>query len=344
MLFRLISGVRAFRYKDAYSYKLLRTFSLFLLVFALHVWAMMLFEGMGIGDAAWLTITSASTTGYGDLSASTGWGRLSTTILIYGVAIVALAKLGADYLEHMSDKKEKVKMGLYSYESLKNHVVILNSPNINPERFFSLIKEQIEHTASLKDKKVVIVSNKFDALPKALEGWSFVRGDHFKKDSISRSGVRGASHIFVLSDTDMASDGETMQALSHIKRLNKHAYVVAEYVDIENKGILKSIRADSVLRQIRSYPEIFIRTADEPGSEMVLETLFDGKKESISIDIYTLKKHNTWQELSSQYLETGLGTLIGYERDGVQNLSPKYDEIIKSGDRLMYISPVEVVE
>ena len=41
-----------------------------MLIFALHTVAMMSFEKLSFGDSLWLTLTTATTVGYGDLSAS----------------------------------------------------------------------------------------------------------------------------------------------------------------------------------------------------------------------------------------------------------------------------------
>ena len=47
-----------------------------------HIVAMMVFEGLSLWDAIWLTMTTMTTVGYGDISASSFFGRLSTIILM----------------------------------------------------------------------------------------------------------------------------------------------------------------------------------------------------------------------------------------------------------------------
>ena len=48
-----------------------------------HTAAMIYFENMPVGDAFWLTLTSVTTVGYGDLSASSFEGRMSTIVISY---------------------------------------------------------------------------------------------------------------------------------------------------------------------------------------------------------------------------------------------------------------------
>ena len=71
---------------------------LFVLI-GLHVVAMMAFEGLGLGDAIWLTFTTITTTGYGDFSAKTHAGRASTIALIYLSGIFMLTQAGAAFFE-----------------------------------------------------------------------------------------------------------------------------------------------------------------------------------------------------------------------------------------------------
>ena len=72
-------------------------------IFVTHVIAMVGFEGMAVHDAVWLTLTTVTTVGYGDLFAATPLGRASTVVLLYVGGIFVLAKAAGDYFEYRSD-------------------------------------------------------------------------------------------------------------------------------------------------------------------------------------------------------------------------------------------------
>jgi len=72
-------------------------FLLIVLIFG-HAMAMMYLENMTLGNAMWLSLTTATTVGYGDFSASTWQGRLVTVIFLYAVAISLLAQLAGEFI------------------------------------------------------------------------------------------------------------------------------------------------------------------------------------------------------------------------------------------------------
>lgn len=77
--------------------KLARLLAILFLVIFIHTVAIHYFEGLSLSDSAWLSFTSITTVGYGDFSAKTVEGRVTTIILIYIVGIWLLAQLAGDF-------------------------------------------------------------------------------------------------------------------------------------------------------------------------------------------------------------------------------------------------------
>ncbi|MFT5999033.1 MAG: hypothetical protein ACI81P_001489, partial [Neolewinella sp.] len=98
--------------------------TLFLIsLMCLHIFAMFVFEGMGWGDAAWLTITTATTVGYGDISASSTAGRWSTFILMYAGGIFVLAQLAGLVFEASQWRVTQRQQGKLPVRA-RGHIVI----------------------------------------------------------------------------------------------------------------------------------------------------------------------------------------------------------------------------
>ena len=80
---------------------------LVLLSFALlHVIAMMWLEEMALWPAVWLTMTTLTTVGYGDLSASTPAGQAATIILMFICGITLMTLLISDYVDYRIARRE----------------------------------------------------------------------------------------------------------------------------------------------------------------------------------------------------------------------------------------------
>jgi Ion channel. len=88
---------------------------------AVHASAMVYFEGFSPGDALWLSITTATTVGYGDLSAGTWQGRLITVICIYFFAISVLAELAAEFIESRAQTLEAKRNRQMEMENERPH-------------------------------------------------------------------------------------------------------------------------------------------------------------------------------------------------------------------------------
>jgi len=65
-----------------------------------HAIAMVYLEDMNFNDALWLSMTTATTVGYGDFSASSWQGRLATAIFLYAFAISLLAQLAGEFFDY----------------------------------------------------------------------------------------------------------------------------------------------------------------------------------------------------------------------------------------------------
>ena len=86
---------------------ILDLFLLLSLLILVHASAMYWFEGLPIGDAFWLTVTTVTTVGYGDFSAITPVGRLITVLLLYIIGIFLLAQIAGEWIDYRFDRRQK---------------------------------------------------------------------------------------------------------------------------------------------------------------------------------------------------------------------------------------------
>ncbi len=292
------------------------TLLVFLVLIALHTFAMMGFEGLNFKDSLWLTMTSVTTVGYGDLSAKTDLGRLATIILIYVGGISLLAKLVAEYIDYRLEKRDRKIKGLWEWKNMKDHLLIINTPDQDAERYLKRLIEQIKITPALATLPIQILTDKFpDGLPYEVRdaGVVHVHGRPESGDLLDCAGIQHAKYILIIARnyTDPISDSINFDILDRIDDFTTTAYILAEVVDDANRKRFRDHGSDSVIRPIRAYPEIVTRALEAPGTEQVLENLFTHRgdyPQRYEVIVRNMK----WAQVASRIVSAGLGTPLGY--------------------------------
>ncbi len=306
-----------------------------LIILSLHIVAMMLFEQLPLNQALWLTLTTVTTVGYGDISASSLLGQASTVILLYILGIWMLAQLAGEYLEFRMDRRERMTKGFWSWNKMNDHIVIVNAPDKNSEQFLVRLISQFRATPSLADKPVILATNVFPGeLPKSLADMGAVYknvdtslGEFFFDVSISE-----ASYVLFLAQDalDPRSDSLTLDLLDQFEQLDFKALVAVEAVQDSNFKRFKAMGANSVLRPIRAYPELIVRALSAPGTERILEDLFTHFGASIhryDIDVSDM----LWKNIACKLIEREMGTPLGYiDQQGEVKTCPPAGESISA--------------
>lgn len=280
-----------------------------------HSFAMMAFEGLNFFDALWLSVTTITTVGYGDFSAQTPMGRVSTVVLIYICGIFLLAQVASDYVDYRIARRERIQHGKWDWH-MRNHILILNAPVYNAEIYFRRIVSQIREHADYRNTPIQILTTEFkEGLPNSLAelGVRHYRGSPNNFDDLMHVNVNNAMHILVLAknEYDRSVDSVTFDVVHRLSELNvvDHAYV--ECVDDDNRERLFKLGARVVLRPIRSYPEIVVRAMVAPGSEAIIEDFFTHEGDHpirYEVDIEQL----AWHEIVSAIARADYGTAMGY--------------------------------
>ncbi|MDN5937715.1 MAG: ion channel, partial [Salinisphaera sp.] len=286
----------------------------------LHILAMMVFEGMGPGDALWLTMTTIVTVGYGDLSAATFWGRAATIVLLYLVGITLLAKLAGDYIDYRMQRKQAMIQGRWRWQ-MQDHVLIINSPDHNPVVYFQRLVRQLHATTEFANAPVQILTNDFpDGLPPALRELGVVHHQGETTDQASLQAVTPdrARAILLLAKDEYSrvSDSVTVDVLLQLQSLYGDALprIVAELVHGVNRPRARQAGANATLRPVRGYPEMLVQSLIAPGSEQVLENLFTVDDDHTRR--YAVRMENAlWSDAVCRVMQAGLGTLMAYVTD-----------------------------
>ncbi len=323
--------------------KLIKSFSILFLVIILHSIAIHYFEGLSYIDSIWLSVTSITTVGYGDYSAATPEGRIATVVMIYIIGIWLLAQLAGDFLDYRADKREKMIRGLWRWKKMSNHILIINTPSKDGDRYLIRLVEQIRQTPEIDSLPIEIVTTAYpDGLPNDLRQMEVV---HYHIDTSStidleNLNIESAKHIIVLcqNETDVRSDSLTLDMLDRIKQYESDALVVAECIIDENRKRFQRLGADAVIRPVRGYPELIVRALSAPGTERVLENLFT--HDGASAKRYDLNiKNIQWKDIVCKIITAGAGTPLGYiSSNGDVITNPFYTDEIEASALLIMVN------
>lgn len=304
-----------------------------------------LLENLSLFEAFWLTMTTLLTVGYGDLAPATTLGRVLTMGVMYIGSITILTLIVSDYIEYRFYRRERMIMGRWRYR-MKNHIVVINTPLRCGDQYFTRLAGQIRAVPGYEAMPIQLLTNQYpDGLPPELKEAGIV---HFTGHGGDMRALRGvniidAAHILVLApdETDPESDSLTFDIVHRLSELNLAHRVTVECVRDENRSRYTRLGARTVIRPVRTYPEIMVRAVISPGTEKVLEDLFNYEHDHphrYDLPIADLQ----WADIVSALIRHGIGTALAYvDNDGDVVCHPESTEdvagkglivLVKSGD------------
>lgn len=311
--------------------RLVRAIGLFLVLFAIHVLVMMTAEGFSPGEAIWLTITTATTVGYGDIAATTPLGRTATTLCMYVFGIFLLAQIATDVFDYRALQRDRRRRGQLEWKNMKDHLLVINVPAEHPETYLARLVADVRNTPQLTDIPVQLLTTGFpDGLPASLvnQGVTHYTAVAENTESLRAVNAGEASHIVIIAgeSNDPRADALTYDILSRIADLDSRADIVVEAVDDANRQRLLDAGATTVVRPVRAYPEIVVRAMIEPGTEQVLENLFTHEADRLArfdAEFTNLR----WRDVVSQFIQAGAGLPMGYVDSNGVHTNPSPDAI-----------------
>ena len=296
---------------------------------------------MSFSDAVWITLTTVTTVGYGDLSAQTELGRFATVILLYFGGIFILAKIAGDYFDFRLERRERMLKGQWSW-NMQEHIVIINTPTHNAEQYFERLITQFRAHEDFKEVPIQLLTPAYpDGLHPSLQKLGVIHysGQANIPSSLEATNVADANQIIILAadETDSMSDSMTFDILHRLKEQNSSANLTVECVDDSNRSRFFEAGANSVIRPIRAYPELIVRAIVAPGCELVLENLFThGGNHTRRYDV-TINDVE-WAKIVCVLINNNLGTALAYiDTDGNVITDPSPNNKINASGIILLI-------
>ncbi|MGC8120913.1 ion channel [Marinobacter sp. VGCF2001] len=278
----------------------------------LVLWAV---EPLSFFEAVWLTMTTLVTVGYGDYSPVTAIGRISTIALMFVSAITLLTLIVSDYIEYRFYRRERILTGRWIYK-MKDHIVIINTPRSGGEQYFMRFASQIRSVPEYHMVPIMLLTRQFPGgLPVELADCGVVHfhGSGNDPEALKSVHAGSAKHIIVLAadESDTFSDSLTFDIAHRLSESNLGARTTVECVSDHNRSRFKALGVRTTIRPVRTYPEIMVRAVVAPGSEKVLEDMFNYERDHPHR--YDLPLDDlTWADIVSALIRHGIGTALAY--------------------------------
>lgn len=225
---------------------------------------------------------------------------------------------------------------------MNNHIVIINSPSVNRDVYFERFVRQVRENAAHKKTPVVLVNTDYpDGLPPQLDnlGVHLVHGHGNHESDYAEANMEEAAHILVLAKDEYVLDSDSL-CFDLCHRMNERGLafrVIVECVEDENRRRFKGVGVKTIIRPIRSYPEILVRAMESPGSELLIENMFT-RADDHFMRFSLWLEGDSWRHVVQAMMDANLGTPLAYvSKEGDVEIHPAGDEKVFAQSIIMLV-------
>jgi voltage-gated potassium channel len=286
-------------------------------------------------DALFMTVTTITTIGYGEVRPLTSAGRLLTMALAF-VGIGSLFYTLGAMMEYLVSARMADPRGWRTMErrieSLQGHVIVAGLGRVGRQAARELAEAQRPFVAV--DPGEAAVHHAED------RGYLFLRGDATEDGVLERAGVRRAGGLIVTT----SHDATNMYIVLSARVLNPDLYIVSRAVD--EASVTKLTRAGAN-RAISPYAIGGHRLAHlilNPAVVDFFETALRKGNEALAIEDIAVP---AWSPGAGKTLETldirrATGaTVLAILRDGTPLVGPPGELVLSAGDHLLALGTGE---
>ncbi|WP_435549415.1 potassium channel family protein [Desulfobacterium sp. N47] len=308
-----------------------------LLIGAIGTVGYMMIEGWNLFDSIYMTVTTISTVGYGEVHKLGKPGRIFTIVLIFVGVGFCLYVAGA-MVQFMVEGRVKAILGRRRLDKriskLKNHYIICGYGRIG--------KVLCGNLRSKKNFELVVIENNKDLIPAMEEdGVLFLARDAVEEDTLIRAGINTAKGLVAV----LASDADNVFLVLTARQLKPDLYITARASRNEAKSKLIAAGANTVVspyelgvismsqRILRPAVTSFLELAySEQGTDIKMEEI--AVSESSKIINVMLKDTGIRQKYN-------LIIIAIKKHDGSMTFNPSSETKIQAGDTVIVVGKDE---
>ena len=306
--------------------------SLVILVFVTGTLGYMLIEDWNFLDSLFMTVTTLTTVGYGEVHPLGTTGKLFTCVLILsGVSIAAYAfsKIVSLVVEGELAKKRIKRRMEKELTRLKDHVIVCGYGRLG-----KIISKEI---VEAKQRVVVIDTNDHTHISASESGVLFIQGSAYEDENLKLAGVEHAKVLITM----LPSDAENVYVTLCARDLNPNLKIIARTEDEGGESRLKRAGASQVVAPYRLSGNKIVQQIIRPYVSDFLELAGSGTKTNLFIEEVVVPSESklVGKTLEQSELRAKTGAIIAafISTEGKMTFNPTGKDIIEAGSTMIVL-------
>jgi voltage-gated potassium channel len=286
-------------------------------------------EGWDFFDSLYMTVTTLTTVGYGEVHPLDRLGRIYNMVLILtgmGVMLYIVGSLAKVVIEGELQAVLGRRNLIKHIKKLKNHYIICG---------FGRIGEIIARQLKDRGLSLVVVENAPALLPRLeASGFYFINGDATRDEFLLEAGIERAKGLVAV----VGSDASNVYIVLTARSLNPNLFIVARGEDLGSEKKLLRAGADKVESPYRMGAQKMAHTILHPTVVTFMELAM---KEGIDWSMEEIVVGQTSSLLGVPLSDTGIRQkldliLVAIKRsNGEMLFNPSHETPILAGDTLI---------
>lgn len=292
----------------------------------------MLIEGWGFLDAVYMTVTTLTTVGFGEVHAMSRAGQIYTIVLIVaGVGFILY--VAGTVVQFMVEGHIRAILGRRRLDKkidrLKNHYIVCGYGRIGMVLCKSLRTKPID--------LVVIDSNPNLESTIIEDHYFYIMGDATDETTLLKAGIERAKGLIAV----LGKDADNVFLVLTARQLNPDLYIMARASYRESKTKLKAAGADKVESPYEMGAENMAQRIIRPTVTSFLDLAFTYKSKDIQMEEIPISASS---ELTNVALkDSGIRQqfnliIIAIKKsDGNMLFNPSFETVIQGGDTVIAV-------